>query len=92
MLALLVPLTKKVRLIYAILTATLFVNQAYVLYYLNNGAFIPSGDLVVLAVSVINLIMFLYATVLMWDEFRGRQILKTTEPVEKPELRDEPPK
>ncbi len=89
MLALLVPFTKKVRLLYATLTATLFVNQAYVLYYLNNDAFIPSGDLVVLAVSVINLIMFLYATVLMWDEFRGRQLLKTAEPLNKNESRDD---
>ena len=92
MLALLIPFTKKVRLLYATLTATLFVNQAYVLYYLNNDAFIPSGDLVVLAVSIINLIMFLYATVLMWDEFRGRSLLKTAEPLNKNESRDDLPK
>jgi Gpi18-like mannosyltransferase len=89
MLALLIPFTKKVRLLYATLTVTLFVNQAYVLYYLNNDAFIPSGDLVVLAVSVINLIMFLYATVLMWDEFRGRSLLKTAEPLNKNESGDD---
>jgi hypothetical protein len=61
-----------------VLTATLFVNQAYVLSFLNlPNPFIPSGDLVVLAVSVINLIMFLYGSVLMWDELKARALLKT---------------
>lgn len=76
-LALMFPFIKKTRPFYAVLTGTLLVNQAYVLYYLNLGQFIPSGDLVVLAVSVINLIMFLYGSVLMWDELKGRQWLKT---------------
>ena len=92
MLTLLLPFIKKVRLLYVALTATLFVNQAYVLYFLNNDAFIPSGDLVVLAVSVINLIMFLYGTVLMWDELKGRPLLKTVEPSRKTEMKGEPPK
>jgi Gpi18-like mannosyltransferase len=65
MLALMVPFIKKARLLYVVLTGTLLVNQAYVLYYLNLGAFIPSGDLVVLSVSVINLVMFLYGSVLL---------------------------
>ena len=77
MLALMFPFIKKTRPIYVLLTGTFLVNQAYVLYFLNNGTFIPSGDLVVLAVSVINLIMFLYASILMWDELKGRQWLKT---------------
>ena len=77
MLALMFPLIKKARPFYVVLTGTLLVNQAYAFYYLNLGVFIPSGDLVVLAVSVINLIMFLYASVLMWDELKGRQSLKT---------------
>jgi Gpi18-like mannosyltransferase len=80
MLVLLVMFSKKVRPLYVALTATLFVNQAYVLYYLNMNAFIPSGDLVVLSVSVINLIMFLYASILLWDELRGRRIQDTAEP------------
>ena len=92
MIVLLVPFVKKIRLFYVALTATLFINQAYVLSFLNADAFIPSGDLVVLAVSVINLIMFLYATVLMWDELRGRQVLKTAASLSKTEPRDEPPK
>ncbi len=75
-LALMFPLVKKARVFYVVLTATLFANQAYVLYYLNLDAFIPSGDLVVLAVSVINLVMFLYGSVLMWDELKGRPLLK----------------
>jgi hypothetical protein len=78
MLALLFPLAKRTRVFYFVLTATLFVNQAYVLSFLNlPNPFIPSGDLVVLAVSVINLIMFLYGSVLMWDELKARALLKT---------------
>jgi len=80
MLVLLVMFSKKIRPLYVALTATLFVNQAYVLYYLNMNAFIPSGDLVVLLVSVINLIMFLYASILLWDELRGRRIIDAAEP------------
>ena len=79
MLVLLLPFSKKIRPLYLALTATLFVNEAYVLYYLNMNAFIPAGDWVVLAVSVINLVMFLYASVLMWDELKGRRLLKTVE-------------
>ena len=76
-LALMFPLIKKARIFYVVLTGTLLVNEVYVLYYLNRDAFIPSGDLVVIAVSVINLIMFLYGSVLMWDELKGRKWLKT---------------
>jgi hypothetical protein len=76
-LALMFPLIKKARIFYIVLTGTLLVNEVYALYYLNRDAFIPSGDLVVIAVSVINLIMFLYGSVLMWDELKGREWLKT---------------
>jgi Gpi18-like mannosyltransferase len=76
-LALVFPLIKKARVFYFVLTGTLLVNEVYVLYYLNRGVFIPSGDLVVLSVSVINLIMFFYGSVLMWDELQGRQWRKT---------------
>ncbi len=77
-LALMFPLVKKIRLFYMLLTATLFVNQAYVLSILNNTSYpwIDLGDPVVLVVAAINLIMFLYASILMWDEFRGRNWLK----------------
>jgi len=77
MLVLLLPFAKKIWPFYIALTSTLFVNEAYVLYYLNMNAFIPNGDGVVLAVSIINLIMLLYATVLLFDEFKGKSILKT---------------
>ena len=83
MLVLLLPFAKKIRLLYAGLTATLFTNQAYVLAFLNStNTFIPQGDLVVLAVSVINLALFLYASVLLWDELRGRPIVEALEPTE----------
>jgi dolichyl-phosphate-mannose-protein mannosyltransferase len=80
-LALMFPFLKKARPLYAVLTATLLINQAYVLYWLN--AYYPNagpnltGDPVVLAVSVINLLMLLYASILMWDELKGRGRLKT---------------
>jgi Gpi18-like mannosyltransferase len=77
-LALMYPFIKKARPFYVVLTATFLVNQAYVLYFLNSAnPFIPSGDFVVLSVSVINLIMILYGSVLMWDELKGRPLLKT---------------
>jgi Gpi18-like mannosyltransferase len=76
-LALMVLFLKKTRPIYGILTATCFVNQAYVLYWLNvysAAGYSPdlSGDPVVLAISVINLLVFLYVLVMMWDELKGR--------------------
>ena len=77
-LALMFPLFKKARLLYAVLTATFLVNQAYVLYWLNfsypNAAPNLTGDPVVLAVSIINLIMLLYASMLMWNELKGRNL------------------
>jgi hypothetical protein len=84
-LALLLPFYKKSRLLYGAITATVFVNEAYVLYWLNGsypGA--PpnlTGDPVVLVISIINLVMFLYASILMFDVLRGR---KMTSAVEQP--------
>ena len=79
-LALMFPLFKKARLLYAVLTATFLVNQAYVLYRLNfsypNAGPNLTGDPVVLAVSIINLIMLLYASMLMWKELKGRDWFK----------------
>ena len=80
-LALMFPFLKKTRPLYAVLTATLLINQAYVLYWLNvsypNAAPNLTGDPVVLAVSAINLLMFIYASTLMWDELRGHRVQKT---------------
>jgi hypothetical protein len=82
MLALMFPFIKKTRPLYVALTATLFANIAYVLYWLNvyNAAgydYGPNltGDPVVIAVSSINLLVFLYALVLTWDELKGRSWL-----------------
>jgi hypothetical protein len=82
MLALMFPLVKKVRLLYVGVTATFLVNQAYVLYWLNDYAnkgynYAPNltGDPVVLAVSAINLFMLLYASILMLNGLRGRNWL-----------------
>lgn len=74
-LALSLPFLKKMRPIYIVLSFTCFINQLYVLYYLNLGTFIPTGDLVVIGVSLINLVTFIYVLMLLWDELRGRQWL-----------------
>jgi len=78
-LALIFPLLKRTRLLYVVLTGTLFVNEAYVLYWLNlYYPYAPNltGDPVVIAVSVINLLMLAYASILMWFELQGRGWLK----------------
>lgn len=74
-LALMFPLLKKVRPLYVALTATVFVNQAYVLSFLNASDFIAAGDPVVFIVSLINLGAFLYVLVLMWGELKGKNWL-----------------
>ena len=79
MLALMFPLLKKTRLLYVALTATLFVNQAYVLYWLNvSYPYAPNltGDPVAIVVSVINLLMLAYASILMGFELKGYRRLK----------------
>jgi Gpi18-like mannosyltransferase len=75
-LALMFPFLKKTRLIYGVLSVTCFVNQAYVLYFLNNNQFIQSGDLVALTVTLINLMAFIYVLVLLWDELKGRSWIR----------------
>ncbi len=66
------PLIKKARPLYVVLTATLFINEAYVLYWLNksypNAAPNLTGDPIVVAVSAINLLMLAYASIIMWDK------------------------
>jgi hypothetical protein len=57
----------------------LFINEAYVLYWLNlYYPYAPNltGDPLVIAVSVINLLMLTYASILMWFELNGREWLK----------------
>jgi Gpi18-like mannosyltransferase len=84
-LALMFMFLKKTRPLYVILTATCLVNQAYVLYWLNvyaNAGYTYgpnlTGDPVAIAVSLINLIVFLYVLVLMWDELKGRSWFRIT--------------
>jgi len=83
MLTLMFPFVKRMRPLYVVLTGTLLANVAYVLYWLNvyvaaGYTYSPnlSGDPVVLAVSLINLITFLYVLVLTWDELKGRSWLR----------------
>lgn len=81
-LALMFPLIKKIRPLYAILTATCFINQAYVLSALVNAY--PSGanltgDPVVYIVSLINSLTLVYVLMLMVRELRGNPWL--TSPV-----------
>jgi len=83
-LALMFPFAKKVRLFYSIITAAFLVNVAYVLYWLNlytnaGYSYGPnlSGDIVVIVVSLTNVIMFLYGSLLLWSELKGRTVLKT---------------
>jgi len=85
MLALLFPFVKKIRSLYAVLTATCLVNQAYVLYWLNKAfpyAADLSGDLVVFAISLINSLAFLYVLILMFRELRANGRAKTIQKVE----------
>jgi Gpi18-like mannosyltransferase len=70
-LTLAIPFVKKVRPIYIISSVTLFINQAYVLYYLNLGTFISQGDPIVLIVSSINVILLMYVLSILWDELKG---------------------
>ena len=74
------PLLKKTRPLYIAITATLLVNQAYVLYWLRtsypNAAPNLTGDPVVLAVGFANLITFFYATILLWGELRATRGLR----------------
>jgi len=71
-LALMFPLIKRARPLYVALTATLLINEAYVLYWLNksypNAAPNLTGDPIVVAVSAINLLMLVYASIIMWDK------------------------
>ena len=78
--ALLVPFLKKTRLIYLGVSLTCLVNQAFVLYELN--AAYPSGvDLtgnwLAIAVSLINLVIFVYVIMISGTELRGKSWLSS---------------
>jgi Gpi18-like mannosyltransferase len=66
LLALSVPFIKKARPVFAVLTATFLVNQAYILYLLNHSIFHPQqGDWIVLTVSGVNILTFFYVLKIM---------------------------
>ena len=77
MLALMFPLMKKTRVLYVGLTATFFANLSYVLYWLNYSAYNNTGNIdisghpVVLIVSIVNIILFAYATMLVLLELHS---------------------
>ncbi|MCL5876689.1 MAG: glycosyltransferase family 39 protein [Candidatus Bathyarchaeota archaeon] len=90
MLAIMFMFSKRARTFYVAITVTLLINQAYILYWLNayvnaglNYSPNLTGDPVVLAVSVINLVLFLYGVALLWSELRGQSMFKAkpTEPL-----------
>jgi len=77
-LALMFPFLKKTRLTYGFLSFTCLANMAYVLHFLNNDQYIPSGDLVVMLVTMINLIVFVNVLILMWRELKGESQLSNS--------------
>jgi Gpi18-like mannosyltransferase len=88
-LALMFPLIKRARPLYVGLTATLFINEAYVLYWLNksypNAAPNLTGDPIVVAVSAINLLMLVYASIIMWDKrtwLKGKPVTPSQQEME----------
>ncbi len=91
-LALMFPFIKKARPLYAVLTGTLLVNEAYILYWLNisypNASPNLSGNPIVLAVGTINLLMLIYASIIMWDK---RTWLKDEPPEPKPTIEEGEP-
>jgi Gpi18-like mannosyltransferase len=87
MLALITPFIKKARVFYVVITATFLSNIAYILYWLNlyakdNNPYSPnlSYDPVVIVVCVINIIMFIYGSLLMWRELENKKIIKNELP------------
>jgi Gpi18-like mannosyltransferase len=84
MLALMFLFVKYSRPLYAALTGTLLVNQAYILITSNVALHTTqhnpdlTGDPITLLVSSINIIMFVYATLLMLAELKGRSGFKQT--------------
>lgn len=76
--ALLIPFVKKMRPVYALLSGTCLINQAYVLSFLNADSYIADGDPVVLIVSLINLVVFLYVLLLTCRALGGNKWLSSS--------------
>jgi 4-amino-4-deoxy-L-arabinose transferase-like glycosyltransferase len=83
MITLITPFIKKARVFYVVITATFLSNIAYVLYWLNfyvkaNYAGGPNltDDPVVIVVGIINVILFLYGSLLLWRELGNKNTIK----------------
>jgi len=91
MLALMFPFLKRTRPLYAVLTATCFVNQAYVLNALMaaypSGANL-TGDPVVFIVSLINSVALVYVLMLMFGELGGKKRLNSESVKSQPALQE----
>jgi dolichyl-phosphate-mannose-protein mannosyltransferase len=97
MLALMFLFSKKIRPLYVVLTSTCFINQAYVLYWLNvtyvasGGQYSPNlnGDPVVLTASLINIAAFVSVLALMLRDLWGRKSLFRRDTKTEPTLQKE---
>jgi Gpi18-like mannosyltransferase len=72
MLALMLPFSKKIRPIYGVLTFTFLANMAFVLQSFSSEYPIPFA--VVATVTIINLIVFLFALMLMLMNLKGKNL------------------
>jgi Gpi18-like mannosyltransferase len=70
-LALMIPFLRKMRVIYAVLTVTLFTNLAYAMTLLNSNLPIPDGDPLAICMSLVNIVVFTYVMVLMRRGLKG---------------------
>jgi Gpi18-like mannosyltransferase len=59
-LSLTMPFIRHTKKIYGVLSLTYLANQAYVLFFLNRGEFIPSWDPIVLTVTSVNVVAFFF--------------------------------
>ena len=73
-LALLIPLASKTRVLLVALTATLLVNEAYVMNFLNAGVVVVPLDAVSVSVSIVNVIVLIYAVWLMRRSLGGSPV------------------
>ena len=89
MLALMLPFLKRTRPLYAVLTATCFVNQAYVLNALMaaypSGANL-TGDPMIFIVSLINSVALVYVLMLMFGELGSKKRLNSESVKSQPAL------
>ena len=73
-LAMMLPFSREARVPYGVLTSTHLANLAYVLPFLNAGAYISDGDPFVYAISAINLAILVYALFVMGLNLKKRTL------------------